>query len=248
MFASHCEVFLSLLLLAALRYVSASQGESSFYIVYGSPGGQYVAGLYGGMYKPGEPSSNINLRQTRVYRAIYGTYFGVDGFSYDPVSKKALVLFDNSLAIIDPCQNEELTCEELYFTQISRHLRTGPFAIYASKVYFLAKQGHVKGNSVVATLSIRQLRKGSGCEAGETSFVSRDGSDNRNCSVEVAKVLEETIFTHSRPLSESSVRDFLEYAATVGSKLEVIKKEDKLHFLVQIAKPLYPTGKYKFNK
>ena len=246
----HCIGFMLILMFGMTRISTAFlKNDQEIYLVYSTAGGNHVrtyyeAGLYGGKFSQGESTNNIDLEQTYINRATldseYLKGFVVSGFSYDPVSKEALVLIyigrGLSLAKIDPCQNGEITADKFYFEGMW-DLQVGPFALYDSTVYFLARNARQENTSIILELTIRKV---TGCLGKKNTFVGRDKSWKEKCTAHVAKVMDKVVLTvkPGKKWPKNRYSYVTKAVTTVGSKLLVVEQNDDLYFFVLIADPL----------
>ena len=220
--------------------------SSKDYLIHGTPSdSRGITGLYGGYYEFGK---KLDMKLTHITRASYGTS-SMDGvvftsISYDPISKDVLFLGSNNLQYflgkLDPCINEEIEEKNMYFSP-RNVLFAGPFALYDSEIYYVARE-YRPMNKVSIWMSLT-IRKVTGCQNDDQTFMDRRGYGRPNCSVEVAKILDKEIFREKNdeyPLIPRQVERIAGYIRPVGSTLLVTKKDDKLYFFVQIADPLNP--------
>ena len=235
----------AILLIFILGFAITNVESSGDYILYGSSGRDKAAfGLYGGYYEFGKKG---NLEQTHInrlyYRGTYIRYIAVNSLSYDPVSKDLLVYANGDfLARLDPCKSIRIQDENVYFRP-TRNVYAGPFALYDSDIYYVAREHRVV-NKVSLWMSLT-IRKITGCTTDRNSFIDGRGHDRLECSVEVAKILDEEIDRASNVLAfrGNYARHTAENLYTIGSTLLVVKKDGKLYFFVQIAKPMLVSSK-----
>lgn len=221
-----------------------SAAENNTYFIYTTGSSRGVAGLYGGRYDFDESQSNLDLEQTTIDSLRYENSLvrglPLRGFSYDPVSQNVLLHLEQlySLAKAGACQNYGLEQDDFYFYNLW-DLQMGPFALYDSEIYFVAQESHVENRSIILDLTIRKV---TGCWEDKNTFVDPDGFHRENCSSEVASLNESIIYTSDEDLTPSIIYTIRKSIRVRGTTLLVIKHENELYFLTQIANPLLTAG------
>ena len=205
--------------------------------------------MYGGYYEFGKKQ---DMKLTQITRARYKltTLDGIppSGISYDPVSGDVLLLLtngmDHHLAKVDPCKNERIEEKDIYFA-LGGVLYAGPFALYDSEIYYVAWEHRLVENrtSLRASLTVRKV---TGCQNDDQTFMNLTAHDRPECSVEVAKILDVEIGRDEEfPFEDYVAESMAKNIKPVGSTLLAVKKDNKMHFFVQVANPLYLTSELK---